>query len=117
MSYRPKEPFTVPMLLLVPIWENINGVRKKVYPNSFDKGLIIYGSFKTFGGTEVKENNLYTVKDTAIIETWYTPDIKTDCMIKVLSSGELYEVIGTPENINMRNQFLKFKVERTKGKS
>lgn len=36
MNYRPKNPFNVAMLVLFPTWENINGVRKKVYPNNFD---------------------------------------------------------------------------------
>ena len=30
--------------------------------------------------------------------------------------NSIYEIIGVPENINMHNQFLKFKVKRYKGK-
>lgn len=116
MNYRPKNPFNVAMLVLFPTWENINGVRKKVYPNNFDKGFIIQGSFKSYGGTESKENGIYSIIDTAIIETWYYPEIKSDCLIKLMIDNSLYEIIGVPENINMCNQFLKFKVKRYKGK-
>ncbi|MED4061702.1 hypothetical protein [Priestia megaterium] len=111
MSYRPKEPFTVAMKLLVPISTVVSGVPKKTFP---DDGDLIFGSFKTYGGTERDVNGLYSIEDTAQIETWYRPDIKSDCRIK-LESGATYEIINEPENIEMRNQFMKFKVRRVKG--
>jgi hypothetical protein len=32
-----------------------------------------------------------------------------------LSDGAVFDILGEPENIEMRNQFLKFKVRRVKG--
>lgn len=112
--YRPKGNFNVPMKLLVPTWSTVNGVRKKTYP---DDGDLIYGSFKTFGGTETTANGVYSIQNTATIECWYRPDIKADCRIVLLQTNETYEIVGDPENIEMRNQFLSLKVQRLGGKS
>ena len=60
-------------------------------------------------------NGLYSVENTAVIETWYRPDIKSDCRIGVPQTGEIYEILGQPENIEMRNQYLKIKVRQIKG--
>ena len=86
----------IPLVLLVPTYKNISGVNKPIYPTieeslkaKDEKGNSInlfFGSFKTYGGTE-RDNN-----------------------IPLLVFG-----IADPENINMRNQFLKFKVRRVKG--
>ena len=111
MAYRPKDPFNVVMSLLVPTYTTSNGVSKKTYPTY---GFIIYGSFKTYGGTERDVNGVYSIEDTANIETWYRPDIKSDCRIK-LETGEIYDIINEPEDIERRHQFMKFKVKRVKG--
>lgn len=111
-EYRPKQPFTVPVLLLVPTYETIKGVEKATYP---DTGPLIFCSYKTYGGTETTINNVVAVEDTGYIETWYRPDIKSDCHIKFAQTGEEYEILGKPENINMRGQFCKFKVHCISG--
>lgn len=112
--YRPKDNFNVPMKLLVPVTANVSGVVKKTFP---EDGALFFGSFKSYGGTMVMEktvNGLFSIEDTATIETWYRPDIKSDCRIK-LETGAVYDIINEPENIEMRNQFMKFKVKRVKG--
>lgn len=111
-DFKPAFPFDAPIELLIPSYTTKKGVQVKSFP---DNGIRLNCSFKTYGGTETTTNNLYTVIDTAIIETWYRPDIKSDCRIKLLSSGQVYEIIGKPENINMRNQFIKFKVQAVEG--
>ena len=112
------------LVLLVPTYKNISGVNKPIYPTieeslkaKDEKGNSInlfFGSFKTYGGTERDVNGVYSIEDTANIETWYRPDIKANCRI-AREDGATYDVIADPENINMRNQFLKFKVRRVKG--
>ena len=109
-TYRPSLPFTFPVRLLGPTKKSINGVLKKDYIQI----AIINVSFKTFGGTETEKNGTYNIIDTAQIETWYRPDIKSDCIIETMDEKK-YEMLGEPENINMRNQFIKFKVQRVKG--
>lgn len=112
-EYRPSLPFSMPMKLLIPIYTKINGVEKKILP-TIEDGILIFGTFKTFGGTDTTSNGILFVEDTANIETWYRPDITSSCSIG-LENGAIYEIIGEPENINMRNQFLKLKVRRRKG--
>lgn len=113
-SFKPATPYNVPLKLLVPTYDKVQGVQKKTFP-SVDDGILFFASFKTYGGTERDVNGLYSVIDTATVETWFRPDIKSDCRIAVLATGAVYEIVNEPENINMRNQFLQFKVKRVKG--
>lgn len=102
------------MVLLAPTWTTVQGVAKKTFPAVKD-GIAINGSFRTYGGTERDVNGLYTVEKTAIVETWYRPEVRADCRIALPQTGEVYEILGDPENIEMRNQYLKMKVRQVKG--
>lgn len=123
-NYRLTIENPIPLVLLIPTNKNINGVLKKNYP-TVEKSLsvkdkngnnvnLFFGSFKTYGGTEKNVNGIYSIEDTANIETWYRPDIKANCRI-ALETGEIYDILGEPEDINKRHQFLKFKVRKVKG--
>lgn len=112
-AFKPSTPYNVPLELLIPEYrESDYGGKEQVYPES---GVLFFGTFKTFGGTDREVNGLYSVENTANIETWYRPDIKSDCRIKVVSTGAIFDILGEPENINMQNQHLKFKVIAVKG--
>lgn len=111
--YTPLLNDLIPLLLLVPSWSVVSGVRKKTYP-SLDDGVLFYGTFKTYGGSERETNGVYSIEDTAVIETWYRDDLKSDCRI-ALTTGEIYDLLNEPEDINKRHQYLKFKVKRVKG--
>lgn len=106
-------PLTVPLVLLIPTYTTSKGVRVKTFPKVAD-GVLIYGSFRTFGGTEREVDGVYSIENTGTVETWYRPDIQGDCRI-VLPTGDVYEILGEPENIEMRNQYLQFKVQQVKG--
>lgn len=110
-EYKPKGPFNVPMFLFIPTLITSKGSTKKVYPQT---GELIYCTFRTFGGTEKVVNNVLTIEDTVVIETWFRPDIKSDCKIKDIDGIE-YEILGTPENINKKNQYLRFKIRAIRG--
>lgn len=116
-KYKPAMPFNVAMCLLAPVTTIVKGVRKPVFPDPdpTDEAQLFYGSFRTFGGTESTENDIYTIIDTATIDTWFNPNIKADCRIYICESGETYEIKSNPENIEMRNQFLQIRVERIGG--
>lgn len=114
MAYRPFTPFNVPLILLIPTVSTAYGVATKTYP-TLAKGLPIFGSLRSFGGTDVTENGVYSVEDTATIETWYRPDITSDCRIAVAETGAVYEILGSPEDIEMRHQYLQVKLRRLKG--
>ena len=113
-AYKPSVPFNVPLLLLVPTHSKINGVEKKTFPAP-SNGILFYGSFRTFGGTERDVNGVYSIEDTATVETWFTPAIKSDCRVAIAGTNTVYDILGEPENIDMRNQYLVFKVKRVKG--
>lgn len=114
-GYRPSVPFSVAMKLLAPTVENVRGARVKTYPDPSDVQAVFFGSFRTFGGTERMANEIYTIEDTATIDTWFDPSITADCRVYVCATGKTYEIIGTPENIDMRNQYCSFKVRAIGG--
>lgn len=114
MAYRPQQPFTTPLLLLIPTYTTVAGVRTKNFP-AIDQGILFFGSFKSYGGTERDINGIYSIEDTANVETWFRPEITSGCRIALAGSQAVYDILGDPENIDMRNQFLKFKVSRVKG--
>ena len=116
-SFRPAMPFDVALKLLVPTSTVVKGVTKKVFPNPDEVSDVFFGSFRTYGGTENFSNDVFTVFDTAVIETWFNPNITTDCQIYLCETGEKFNIISKPENINMRHQFMKFKVEKVGGKT
>ena len=115
-KYNPAEPFDVPMKLLVPTSTVVKGVTKKIYPLPKDVKDVFFGSFRTFGGSEDTANNVYTVYDTATVDTWYNPNITTDCQIYICETGEIYDIVSRPENIGMRHQFMQFKLQKVGGK-
>lgn len=109
-SYRPPA-FITPIILMYPRYKNVKGVSQKTYVD----GDLIWCSFKTFGGTERNINDMYVIEDTANVDTYYRPDIKSDCQIKLAENGSIYEIINEPEDIEQRHQYCKFKVRRIKG--
>lgn len=114
MAYRPNLPFTAALVLLIPTYTTVQGVRKKTFP-AVANGIRINASFKTYGGTERDVNGVYSIEDTAEVVTWFRPDITSACRVAIAGTNAIYDVIGEPENIELRNQFLKFKVSRVKG--
>lgn len=120
--YRPTEAaqMTTETRLQTPAFDSTLGVNVKTYT---DVAGVVMVNWKSFGGTETTSNGVLSVEDTAQIVCWYRPDIQSDCRLVRLADGfyengqpkAVYEIIGEPENIEQRNQFLKFKVRRVKG--
>lgn len=109
MAYKPL-PFNVVLTLQTPKTITAKGSTKKSY---IDVGEL-YCSFRTFGGTETMSNGVLTVENTAVVDTWYNPEITADSRIKTADGG-IYEILGTPENIEMRCQFMRFKIREIRG--
>lgn len=114
--FKPDTPYTVACKLLIPTETMVKGVRKTIFPNPEDISEVMYISFKTYGGNESTSNGVYQVFDTARVETWYRPDIKADCQIYLCENGQSYKVVTPPEDVDMRHQFMTFKVEKVGGK-
>ena len=120
--FRPTEAaqMTTPLRLQQPVTRVSYGVNKKISENTKS---VVMANFKTFGGTEKNDNGIISVEETAQVVCRYRPDIKSDTRIVLLTAGTnekgepnaVYEILGDPENIEMRNMFLKFKVRRVKG--
>lgn len=112
--YRPSEAaqMTTPMRLQVPVASTAYGVSTKGWR---DVEGVLMVNFKTYGGTEKAVNGILAVEDTANITCWFRPDITGNCRLIRLTDNAAFEILGEPENIEMRNQFLKFKVRRVKG--
>lgn len=110
-DYKPSGPFIVPLYVFIPKTTTVKGSNKKVYPAT---GELIFCTFRTFGGTEIKKNDVLVVENTAVVETWFRPDINANCKI-VDADGVEYEILGTPENIGKRNQYLVFKMKAVRG--
>lgn len=116
MAYKPSAPFTVPMKLLVPVTSNPYGVTTKTFSDP-EQSELFFGSFKTYGGTESFRDNVLTVVDTGVIDTWYRPDIKANCKIYLCDTEQIYDIISDPEDIEFRHQYLRFKVQKAGGKA
>lgn len=114
-SFKVKAPFNVAMRLLIPTSEKVQGVVKKSFIAPEDAELF-YGSFRTFGGTETIENGVYTLVNTATINTWYRPDITANCRIYLCETKQVYEIVADPEDIDFRHQYLQLKVKKVGGK-
>jgi hypothetical protein len=122
LMYRPSEAaqMTTVMMLQLPRIVKDFGVSKKVWE---DSNLVIRCNYKSYGGTEKVSNDILSVEDTAQIVCFFHPDIKDECRLVRLADGKdekgkwkaVFEILGEPENIEMRNQFLKFKIRRIKG--
>lgn len=110
INFKPNLPFSVPAELQMVTEQKVKGVLTKTY-TSVEGGIFI--SFKTYGGTESTSNGVTVIENTGVVQTWYREDIKPDC--RLIISDVPYEIIGTPENINMSNQYLQFKVRAVKG--
>lgn len=115
-KFNPNAPFDVAFKLLIPTWSTSKGVPQKAFPDPSKVDQIRFCSFKTYGGTEGWNNEIYTIIDTAHVVTWFDPAITADCRIYLCETGETWDVISRPENINMRHQFMQFKVQKTGGK-
>lgn len=112
--YRPGKKFATPLLLyLVTGTETVMGVPKRTYSA---EGILFFGSFATYGGTEREVNGIYSVEDTATVETWYRPEFVASARVALANDpGKLYEIVGEPENIEQRNRYTKLKLTRVQG--
>lgn len=106
---RPSAPFTTEAELWNPKYEKVQGVERKTYELA---GRFMC-SFKAYGGTESMVNDVISVIDTANIETWYRPDISASS--RMIIDNKTYEIMGEPEDIELRHQLLLFKIRRVFG--
>ena len=110
-QYQPQVPFTVPAMHLKRSTRKVNGVNQE----TFTEGGMFFCSAKSYGGTEKTVNGVYVIEDTWTIDTWYNPAFKKGDRIRFLDDMTEFEVLASPENINRRGQYMRFKVSRIGG--
>ena len=110
-QYQPQTPFNVPARHLKRKLEKVNGVNQE----TFTEGIEFFCSAKSYGGTEKTVNGVLVIEDTWVVDAWYNPDVKKGDKIRFLDDNTEYEILASPENINRRNQYMRFKVVRIGG--
>lgn len=113
-EYKPPLPFNVPALHLKRSDEpeKINGVNQYTYTEA---KAPFYCSAKSYGGTEKVVNGVVVIEDTWTIDTWYNPAFGKGDKIRFLDDNSEFEILATPENINRRCQYMRFKVRAIGG--
>ena len=103
---------TTPIQILTPTVGRVNGVKTKTFPES---GTQIFCNWSSYGGTETTVDGTLSIEDTAQIVTWYNPEITSGARVKRMSDNAVFDILGDPENVEMRNMIMSFKVRRVKG--
>lgn len=105
--------FTTAVKLQKRIVTKVSGALEFTYVDAADP--ILNCNFKTYGGTETVVNGSLVILNTATLVTWYRQDIQAADRILLLQENSLWEVLGEPENIDMRNQYLIVKIRKISG--
>lgn len=93
------------LLTVLEVVTSTGNTRKKQFIDPENADIITVG-VKTYGGTKKIVNDRLVLEDTATIITWYRPDITAGCRLLFLDDNSLWEVIGRPEDVDRRHQYL-----------
>lgn len=118
-NYRPRFTNLHPLLILEPVYSTVKGVKSKKYPepDMTNTAKVFNGTFRSYRGNEADVNGVVSVEDMVTIETWYRPDISTECRIYNPRNGRTYEVVTNPDSANGKNQVVSFKAKWLGGKA
>lgn len=111
-AYIPSQILNVPARIHHCTYEKVNGVNTAVYTECED---IVWVSAKSYGGKEQVVDGQYTIIDTMTFNTYYRPDIQAQDLIELVETGDKYEILNTPENVEMRGMFMRFEGRRYHG--
>jgi hypothetical protein len=95
----------------------VNGAAKTSYADAAT-APVDSCEWKGMGGTDTGEvaAGVRVYDDTADVTMYYRDDIRIHDQLLLNDDTDLvYEIISPPENVNMRCQFLKFKVAKVGG--
>ena len=73
----------------------------------------IRGKFKQKGTAETNANGLTVVNEKTTFITWYKADIKATDILTI--GGVDFEIVGSPENVEMRSRYMVLTLERISG--
>ena len=111
-QYEANLPFDIPALHLKRSLEKVNGINQEVFTEA---DTPFSCSAKSYGGTEKQVNGVTVIEDTWIVDTYFNPAFGKGDKIRFLDDGTEYEILASPENINRRGQYMRFKVLHTGG--
>lgn len=111
-EYTPNLPFDVPALHLKRSMEKVNGANQEVFTAADEH---FFCSAKSYGGTEKQVNGVTVIEDTWWIDAYFDPSFGKGDRIRFLDDNTEFEVLASPENINRRGQYMRFKVSRVGG--
>lgn len=111
-QYIPQAPFNVPFKILNSKLVKVNGVNTIEY---IENEEVYFCSAKAYVGANKNVNDLAVEEDTLTIDSYYIPTLKKNDRIILLDDNTVWELPLTPENINRRNQYSRFKVVRVHG--
>ena len=105
-DYKPQLPFNVPAMHMSCTVKSESGMKTE----SFTDTSMFFCSAKSYGGTEKMVNDIYVIEDTWVIDTWFNKAFKKGDHIRFLDDGREFKILASPENINRRGQYMRFKV-------
>lgn len=111
-EYQPNLPFDVPALHLKRSLEKVNGTNQETFTEAKEP---FFCSAKSYGGTEKQVNGVTVIEDTWWIDAFFDPAFGKGDRIRFLDDNTEFEVLASPENINRRGQYMRFKVVRIGG--
>lgn len=71
------------------------------------------GKFKQKGTAETSANGLTVISEKTTYTTWYKADYEAKDILTI--GGIDFEIVGTPENVEMRNRYSIITLERIDG--
>lgn len=93
-------------------YEVVNGVNTPCY---IPDEKVIFLACKSYGGSEKVVDNQYTIIDTMTFVGYYDPTLKAQDLIEIVKDGTKWEILNTPENVDLRGAFMTFKARRYHG--
>lgn len=106
--FKPNLPYNIKAQWLIPTFEKVNGVNKI----SYSDGSFFGCHMKSYGGREQTVNDVYSIIEQWNVETYYNPQINGHYRVKLLSDGSVWKLMSNPENVEMGNKIMLFKMER-----
>lgn len=98
--------FITPAIHKKPTYKEVNGRQVK----GFEPVGTIRGKFKQKGTAEIAANGLTVVNDKTTFITWFKNDLEAKDVLTI--GGVDYEIIGSVENVEMRNRYAVLNLEK-----
>lgn len=110
-DYKPQGTFNVWFQLLKRTITHTGGVNVEHYVEDLKAKC----SLITYSTNDTTTAQLKNTTSSWNFETYFTKAITTGDRIKILATGEVFDIVGKPENVRMENKYLKCKLVEANG--